>query len=78
MKLICREPTRLIEEGSLSILPEMAIWAAMERVKEAREIKAEAIVTACPFCIRDLQDAAQEFNEPIKVFYLTEIVAQAL
>ncbi len=49
--------------------PDMAMWIAMERVKEAKEVNAKAMVTACPFYVRNLQDAAQEYTSRLR--YLT-------
>jgi heterodisulfide reductase subunit D len=64
--------------GVKSAYPEMAIWAATERLKEVEEVGVQNLVSSCPFCKRNLQDGAEASNKPIKVFDVTELVAQAL
>ncbi|RLG51482.1 MAG: hypothetical protein DRN96_05200 [Thermoproteota archaeon] len=64
--------------GVKAAYPEMALWAAYERIKEAKEAGAEAIVTSCPFCLRNLSDAAREFKSDVKIIDLTELVLQTL
>jgi len=64
--------------GVKSAYPEWAIWTATERLKEAQETGAQAIVSTCPFCRRNLSDAVEASQLPLKVYDLTELVAQAL
>lgn len=64
--------------GAKSAYPDWAIWTATERLKEAQETGAQAIVSTCPFCRRNLSDAVEASKIPLQVYDLTELVAQAL
>ncbi|MEM2901815.1 MAG: heterodisulfide reductase-related iron-sulfur binding cluster [Candidatus Bathyarchaeia archaeon] len=64
--------------GVKAASPDVAVWMATERIKEAEEAKAQVMVTACPFCVRNLRDATVAANKPVRVFDLTELVSQAL
>ncbi len=54
--------------------PEFALWTALERVKEAEATGAEAIVTSCPFCIRNLSDAVAASGSKMEVVELLEVL----
>jgi Fe-S oxidoreductase len=58
--------------------PEMALWTANERLKEARATGASALVTACPWCVRNFRDAVKEYGEDIDILEISEIVNKAL
>ncbi len=64
--------------GVKAAFAETAVRTALERVKEAEEVKAQALITACPFCVRNLQDATREYDRPIEVLDLTEIITRLL
>jgi heterodisulfide reductase subunit D len=64
--------------GAKSAYPDWAIWTATERLREAQETGAQAIVSTCPFCRRNLSDAVEASKTPLQVYDLTELVAQAL
>jgi Fe-S oxidoreductase len=53
---------------------------AETRVKDAVELGAEILATACPFCVLTLTDAAKTTGceEKIKVMDVTELLAEAL
>lgn len=59
---------------------DLAVETAENRVKEAIETSAQALVSTCPFCRRNLMDAVKKFGHEneIKVYDLVELVAQAL
>jgi Fe-S oxidoreductase len=50
------------------------------RVRDAVELGAEILVTACPLCVLTLEDAAKTsgFEEKIKVMDVTELLAEAV
>ncbi|RLA77532.1 MAG: hypothetical protein DRG33_06900 [Deltaproteobacteria bacterium] len=48
------------------------------RVKEAEELGAEVIATACPFCLLNLEDAATVLDAAIEVKDITEILIEVL
>lgn len=63
--------------GVLEADPEFAAWTAAERIEEARGTGAEALVTACPWCLRVFRDTVEEMGNGLRVLDLTELVANA-
>ncbi len=59
--------------GVLEAFPEFAAWTAAERIEEALSTGAEALVTACPWCLRTLKDAVEETGACLEVYDLTEL-----
>ncbi len=59
---------------------EAAERLAETRVKDAAELGAEIIATACPFCILTLEDAVKTsgYEEKIRVMDVTELLAEAI
>jgi Fe-S oxidoreductase len=58
--------------------PELALWTANERLKEARATGAVTLVTSCPWCIRNFRDAAAKSGEDIEIYDIAEIAKKAL
>jgi Fe-S oxidoreductase len=58
--------------------PGLALWTANERLREARETGATALVTACPWCERNFRDAAREYGADIQIYDIAEIACRAL
>jgi Fe-S oxidoreductase len=58
--------------------PEFAIWTAKERIAEAESTGAEAIVTACPWCEKTLNEAIRESGSSLKVLDIVELVEKAI
>jgi Fe-S oxidoreductase len=58
--------------------PEFSLWTAEERIKEAKDTGAEALVTCCPWCEKNFRDAAKEYGETIEVYDIAEIAARAI
>lgn len=58
--------------------PELALWTANERLKEAQATGAAALVTACPWCIRNFKDAVKEFGTTIEVYDVAELAQKAI
>ena len=50
------------------------------RVRDAVELGAEILATACPLCVLTLEDAAKTsgFEEKIKVMDVTELLVEAM
>lgn len=63
--------------GVKEAYPEFSMWTAVERIKEAQAVGAEAIVTACPWCQRQFLDAVRETAVSMKVMDITELVGMA-
>lgn len=65
--------------GGLKICkPDLATEIARERVQEAEETGASAIVSACPSCKLNIQDAIGVTSSPLKMIDLVELIADAL
>jgi Fe-S oxidoreductase len=64
--------------GVLEAYPDFATWTAAERLVEARATGAEAIVTACPWCERNLADTVKDQDEKIKTYDVVDLVQMAL
>jgi len=64
--------------GVIDAYPEFNAFTAAERVKEARETGAEAIVTACPWCERSLTDAISITGDKMRVLDVVELARQAI
>jgi Fe-S oxidoreductase len=56
----------------------MAMATANDRITEARTTGAEAIVTACPWCKRNLSDAIDESGQEMDVIDIVELLERAL
>lgn len=63
--------------GVLDAYPEFGSWTALERIEEAEATGAEALVTACPWCVRALRDSARENEKELEVLELSELVSRA-
>lgn len=64
--------------GVIDAYPDFAQWTAAERLKEANDVGAEAIVSACPWCKRNFLDTAAKTGDKIKIFDLVELVGESL
>ncbi|MCX8126349.1 MAG: hypothetical protein N3E40_04310 [Dehalococcoidia bacterium] len=65
--------------GVKEAFPELALWSAGERLREAKHAGAQAIVSACPGCLDNLSDAARANSDySIPVYDLCQIVSKAL
>jgi len=64
--------------GVIDAYPEFNNFTATERIKEAKETGAQAIVTACSWCQRSLTDAVRSMGDKMKVIDIVELVEQAM
>ena len=58
--------------------PEFSIWTANERIREAEATGAEAIVTACPWCVKNFRDATKQSGSSLKVYDIVELLEKAI
>ena len=58
--------------------PDLALWTANERLKEAKATGAVALVTSCPWCEKNFKDAVKEYGEEIEVYDIAEIARKAI
>jgi Fe-S oxidoreductase len=63
--------------GVKEAYPDFAAWTAAERLREAKAVEAEAIVSACPSCTQNFKDTVRETGEKIKVFDVIELVQES-
>ncbi len=64
--------------GVKSAFPEMALNTAKSRIIEAEDSGADAIVSACPFCSTNLQEAIQAKGSKLKYYDISELILMAL
>ena len=64
--------------GVIDAYPDFAIWTALERIEEAKTTGAEAMITACPWCKRNFNDAIKESGDRLKVYDIVELLEQAI
>jgi Fe-S oxidoreductase len=58
--------------------PEFALWTGAERVQEAEQTGAAAIATACPWCEKQLGEAAVKQGSDLKVYDIVELLDRAI
>ncbi|MEM2865875.1 MAG: (Fe-S)-binding protein [Candidatus Hadarchaeales archaeon] len=56
--------------------PDASKQVARGRLEEARETGAQVMVTACPFCLRQLKEAAEAFGYNLRVMDLVEFLLE--
>jgi Fe-S oxidoreductase len=64
--------------GVKEAYPDFAVWTARERLREARAVGAEAIVSACPTCKQNFIDALKETGDNLKVLDIVELVKESI
>lgn len=64
--------------GVKSGFGDWAVEVAYERVKEAEKLGVDAIVSSCPFCWRNLDDAVKRYNSKLKVYDVIQLVKQSM
>jgi Fe-S oxidoreductase len=57
---------------------DFAQWTALERLEEAKDTGAQAIVTSCPWCESNLGNAIKGMKEKIGLRNLIELIAEAM
>ena len=67
---------QVMDEGWCCGSGGFTLWSATERLKEAKEAGAEALVSACLFCKRNLKEAAEK--ERMEVYDVVELVNRGL
>jgi Fe-S oxidoreductase len=58
--------------------PEFSMWTAGERIDEAELTGASAIATACPWCIRNFNQAIADKDSSLKVYDIIELLEKAI
>jgi len=64
--------------GVKSAFPEFALNIAIDRIEEAEDSGAEALISACPFCSTNLQDGIKKKGSNLKFYDISELMLMAL
>ncbi|NVM27232.1 MAG: (Fe-S)-binding protein [Candidatus Helarchaeota archaeon] len=64
--------------GVKAAFPDFALNTAKRRIEEAKDTGAAVLISCCPFCSTNLQDAIRESNVDMKFYDLTELVMMAM
>ncbi|MBW1840139.1 MAG: (Fe-S)-binding protein, partial [Deltaproteobacteria bacterium] len=64
--------------GVRDTYPDFSLATAVERVEEAVATGAEALVTSCPWCESNFENAIQQSSKEIKLFSLLDLVNKAI
>ena len=64
--------------GVKEAFPDLALFAAKERVKEAETTGADAIATSCPYCVRNLREGINKSRSQLEMFDIVELVKMAI
>lgn len=64
--------------GVKSAYPDLASETAQERIREAEATGANSLITACPFCLTNLSEAAKAMSSDITVLDLSQLLEQAV
>ncbi|MBP2625943.1 MAG: hdrD 4 [Firmicutes bacterium] len=64
--------------GTKEAFPELANFAAQERLAEVKEVGAETLVSSCPFCKNNFSQAAKENGEKLQVMDISEVILASL
>lgn len=63
--------------GVLEADPDFASWTARERIEEALATGADALVTACPWCVNVFTETVEETGADLAVLDLSELTLQS-
>jgi Fe-S oxidoreductase len=58
--------------------PEFSLWTADARIEEAELTGAAAIVTACPWCVKNFNEAIAHKRSNLKVYDVVELLAKSI
>ena len=64
--------------GTREAFPDFALWAAEHRLTEIKEVGAEAVVAACPWCKNNFSKAVGNNGESLRVFDISELILAGL
>ena len=64
--------------GTKEAFPELASFSAKQRLREVRDVGAEALISACPWCKNNFAQAAKENGDPLKVMDISELILASI
>jgi len=64
--------------GTQAAFPSLASFSAKHRLDEVKEVGAEALVSACPWCKNNFSQAVKEDGNAVKVMDFYELILASL
>jgi Fe-S oxidoreductase len=64
--------------GTKAAFPELASFSAKHRLEEVKEVSAEALVSACPWCKSNFRQAIKESADNVRVMDISELILAAV
>jgi Fe-S oxidoreductase len=64
--------------GTKEAFPELASFSAKHRLEEVKEVGAEMLVSACPWCKINFAQAAKETGNPVKIMDISELIMASI
>jgi len=64
--------------GTKEAFPELASFSAKQRIEEVKYVSAEVLVSACPWCKTNFNQAIKENGDSIKVMDISEFILSSL
>jgi len=64
--------------GLKSVFNEIAVKIGVNIVKKAKDIGVKALLSACPFCKRNLTDAIRKSSIDLELYDITELIAKVI
>ncbi|MCI8284078.1 MAG: (Fe-S)-binding protein [Firmicutes bacterium] len=64
--------------GTKQAFPELAEFAARDRLEEVKYVGAEAVVSACPWCKSNFSETAGKDGETIDILDIAQLLAKAI
>ncbi len=64
--------------GTQEAFPEFAEWAADQRIEEVKDVGAETLVSACPWCKNNFTQALNAQGEKVQVLDISEVICAAI
>jgi len=64
--------------GTKEAFPDLAGWAAAHRLEEVKDIGAEVLVSACPWCKNNFSEAVKAGNARVQVLDISEVICASI
>jgi Fe-S oxidoreductase len=64
--------------GAKEAFPEFAEWAAQHKLTEVKEVGAEVVVSACPWCKNNFSQAISKNGDEIKAIDISELILASI
>ncbi len=64
--------------GVKEAFPDFAKWSADERLLEAKDVGAQALVTTCPRCKENFTNTIKASGDNMSVYDISELIGEAI